>query len=129
MDHADARAGMTRTFFEQTVELALEELRSRPGPAAAEIDNLTVVVEARADPDQDSCGKCLLGMYEGVSLPERGADYIWALPDRISIYMDAHLALGLDREATAEEIRRTVLHEIAHYLGIEEARLHELGWG
>ena len=122
------RFGMTRGFFEQVVERALEELRSRPDSTAAAIDNLTVVVEERADPEQDPCGECLLGLYEGVAMPERG-NYMWALPDRISIFMDAHLALGLSRKKTEEEIRRTVFHEVAHYIGIEEDRLHELGWG
>lgn len=122
-----ARLGMTRDFFEQTVERALEELRTKPGPAAA-VDNLTVVVEERADRELDPCGKCLLGVYEGVAMPERSGGYMWALPDRISIFMEAHLALGLSRKATAGEIRKTVLHEVAHYLGIEEDRLHELGW-
>lgn len=119
---------MTRGFFEQIVERALEELRSRPDSTAAAIDNLTVVVEERADPEQDPCGECLLGLYEGVAMPERG-NYMWALPDRISIFMDAHLALGLSRKKTEEEIRKTVFHEVAHYVGIEEDRLHELGWG
>ena len=125
---ARPRSGMTRDFFEQTVERALEELRSRPDSTAAAIDNLTVVVEERADPEQDPCGECLLGLYEGVAMPERG-NYMWALPDRISIFMDAHLALGLSRKKTEEEIRKTVFHEVAHYVGIEEDRLHELGWG
>lgn len=122
------RFGMTRGFFEQAVERALEELRSKPDSTAAAIDNLTVVVEERADPEHDPCGECLLGLYEGVAMPERG-NYMWALPDRISIFMDAHLALGLSRKATAKEIRKTVFHEVAHYIGIEEDRLHELGWG
>ena len=125
---ARPRFGMTRCFFEQIVERALEELRSRPDSTAAAIDNLTVVVEERADPEQDPCGECLLGLYEGVAMPERG-NYMWALPDRISIFMDAHLALGLSRKKTEEEIRKTVFHEVAHYVGIEEDRLHELGWG
>ncbi len=120
---------MTREFFELIVERTLEELRAGRREAAAGIDNLLLVVEDSAAPEHDHCGECLLGLYEGTALPDRGTDYVWALPDRISIFMKAHLALGLDREGTAEEIRKTVLHEIAHYLGIEEPRLHEIGWG
>lgn len=77
---------------------------------------------------QDHTGEGLLGLYEGISLLERGMDYAGVLPDRITIYMDSHLKMGLDRAGTTDEIRRTVLHEIGHHLGIDDARLTELGW-
>jgi predicted Zn-dependent protease with MMP-like domain len=83
-----------------------------------------VVVE-----EQDPYDEGLLGLYEGIPLSDRGIDYAGVLPDRISIFVDSHLAMGLDRAGTAEQIRRTVLHEIAHHLGIGDRRLHELGWG
>lgn len=111
----------TREDFESVVELALEEL---PDAIAARLDNVVVVVEER-----DPHGEGLLGFYHGIPLLDRGMNYAGVLPDRISIFMDAHLALGLDREGTSEEIRRTVLHEIAHHLGIDDHRLRELGWG
>jgi predicted Zn-dependent protease with MMP-like domain len=69
----------------------------------------------------------VLGIYEGVSLDERG-DYSGVLPDRIVIFRQPHLELDLGRDELAAEIRRTVLHEIAHHLGIGDARLAELGW-
>lgn len=103
------------------MDVTLEEL---PVEIARRIDNLVVVVEER-DPHREG----LLGFYQGVSLRDRGMNYAGVLPDRISIFMDTHLALGLDDEGTAEEIRRTVLHEIAHHLGIDDHRLQELGWG
>ena len=82
-----------------------------------------VVVEERPPP-----GEYLLGLYEGISLADRGMDYAGALPDRITIYMESHIEMELDRVGTIEEIRRTVLHEIGHHLGIDDARLSELGW-
>lgn len=110
-----------REDFEEIVDAALEEL---PDDIAARLDNVVVVVEER-----DPHGEGLLGFYHGIPLPDRGMNYAGVLPDRISIFMDTHLALGLGSEATREEIRRTVLHEIAHHLGIDDLRLHELGWG
>ena len=69
----------------------------------------------------------LLGLYEGIPLKDRG-DYSGAFPDKITIYRLPHLALGLPADALRAEIRRTVLHEIAHHLGIDDARLADLGW-
>jgi predicted Zn-dependent protease with MMP-like domain len=63
-----------------------------------------------------------------VSLHDRSADYWGALPDRIVVFRRSHLDLGLDRDELEDEIRTTVLHEIAHHLGIDDDRLHELGW-
>lgn len=111
---------MTRREFERIVDQALEEL---PADIARKIDNLTVVVEHR-----DPTGEGLLGLYEGISLLDRGLDYAGVLPDRITIYMESHINMGLDPAGTGDEIRRTVLHEIGHHLGIDDARLSELGW-
>jgi predicted Zn-dependent protease with MMP-like domain len=88
------------------------------------MDNIHVVVEERPTPEQGD----VLGIYEGVSLPERAADYWGVLPDRIIVFREPHLELGLSDAELTEEIRRTVLHEIAHHLGIDDERLHELGW-
>lgn len=117
---------MNRGDFERIVEKTLDEL---PPEIRAQLDNLTIVVEAHPRPDQDPHRDGLLGLYEGVSLLERGADYAGVLPDRISVFMDGHKRLGLGPEDTAAEVRATVLHEIGHHLGIDEHRLHELGWG
>lgn len=112
---------MKRAEFEAAVDRALEGL---PAWVLERLDNLHVVVEDRPSPEQGD----VLGLYEGVSLPERSADYWGALPDRIVVYRKPHLELGLDVEELEEEIRRTVLHEIAHHLGIDDRRLEELGW-
>jgi predicted Zn-dependent protease with MMP-like domain len=113
-----------RRQFEQIVDQVLDEL---PEWVVERIDNLVVVVEESPTYEQDPDGE-LLGIYEGVSLRERSGDYWGALPDQITIFRQPHLELGLDAAALRAEIRRTVLHEMGHYLGIEDARLHELGW-
>jgi predicted Zn-dependent protease with MMP-like domain len=112
---------LNRLEFEAAVDNVLESL---PDWVIARLDNLHVVVEERPAPDQGD----ILGLYEGVSLPERSADYWGALPDRITVYRQPHLEMGLTDEELRDEIRRTVLHEIAHHLGIDEDRLGALGW-
>ncbi len=114
---------MNRRRFEQIVDRTLESL---PQWVLDRIDNLVVLVEERPTPEQDPHGD-LLGIYEGVSLAERG-DYWGAMPDRIIIFRQPHLALGLPERELEEEIRKTVLHEIAHHLGIDDRRLTELGY-
>lgn len=116
---------MSRAHFEAVVDRVLEEL---PDWVQERIDNLFVVVEDRPRPEQDPEGTGLLGLYEGVSLAERSGDYWGAMPDQITIFRLPHLALGLAAPDLEHEIRRTVLHELAHHLGIDDVRLHELGW-
>ncbi|MCI0542939.1 MAG: metallopeptidase family protein [Actinobacteria bacterium] len=112
---------MRRHEFEIVVDRALDSL---PAWVIDEIDNLVVVVEDEPPPDQED----LLGIYEGIALNER-EDYSGVLPDRIVIYRRPHLELGLSSEDLEREIRKTVLHELAHHLGIGDERLEELGWG
>lgn len=111
--------------FEQAVD---DVLTSLPAWVNDKIDNLMITVEERPTREQDPDGDGLLGLYEGVSLPERSADYWGALPDRIYIFRSPHVALHLGEEELLEEIRRTVLHELAHHLGIDDERLTEIGW-
>jgi len=109
-----------RHQFEREVDRVIESL---PRWVIEEIDNLIFVVEDDPTPEQGD----VLGIYEGVSLAERG-DYFGALPDRIVIFYRPHLAMGLDDDELRQEIRTTVLHELGHHLGIDDARLTELGW-
>lgn len=111
---------MRRHQFESEVDRVIESL---PDWVIEEIDNLIVVVEDDPTAEQGD----VLGIYEGVSLAERG-DYFGVLPDRIVIFYRPHLALQLDHDELREEIRKTVLHELGHHLGIDDARLTELGW-
>jgi predicted Zn-dependent protease with MMP-like domain len=98
-------------------------LEALPEWVIDEIDNLVVVVEDQPSEEQGD----VLGIYEGVSLAERG-DYFGVLPDRIVIFYGPHIELGLDEDELRAEIRKTVLHELAHHLGIDDSRLTELGW-
>ncbi len=114
---------MSREEFEDAVRDALDEI---PPELARQIDNVVVLVED--DPPEDDPE--LLGLYEGVPLTERGE--FWAtgaLPDRITIYRRPTLALCDSRDDVVEEVAVTVVHEIAHHFGIDDERLHELGWG
>lgn len=111
---------MRRHEFEREVDRVIENL---PQWVLDEVDNLIVVVEDEPTEEQGD----LLGIYEGVSLAERG-DYWGALPDRIVIFYRPHLDLGLTDQELKEEIRKTVLHELGHHLGIDDDRLTELGW-
>ena len=119
------RGMMTRRQFERIVDDVVESL---PQWVADQVDNLRMVVQDWSTPDQDPDGSGLLGLYEGVSLLERGNEYYAVAPDTITVFRGPHLDLGLDRGELADEIRRTVLHELAHHLGIEESRLHEIGY-
>lgn len=116
---------MNRSTFEAVVDEVIESL---PQWVHDTVDNLVIVVEHEPSADQlPDNGDDLLGIYEGVSLAER-EDYWGAMPDQITIFHGPHLRLELDDDDLRTEIRKTVLHEIGHHLGIDDARLHELGW-
>ncbi len=103
-------------------------LASLPPWVVARIDNVVFVVALRPRQGQNPTGETLLGLYEGVSLADRGIDYYAVTPDEITVFYEAHMALGLSDEELRAEIRTTVLHELGHHLGIDDDRLHEIGW-
>jgi predicted Zn-dependent protease with MMP-like domain len=115
--------------FDELVEQALDGL---PPELSKLLDNVAVVVEDWPDYstplDSGGPGGTLYGLYEGVPLTERGASYFGVLPDRITIFRGP-----LERDFRAgeleEQVRITVVHEIAHFFGFDEERLEELGWG
>lgn len=117
---------MRRWEFERIVD---EALCSLPDWALERIDNLRVVVEEWPTADQDPDDEGLLGLYDGIALPERGLDYVDVMPDTIWIFRQPHLALELPADELRREIRRTVLHEVAHYFGLDDDHLDEIGWG
>ncbi|HEX9642567.1 MAG TPA: metallopeptidase family protein [Acidimicrobiia bacterium] len=119
------RGVMSRRAFERVVD---EVLGTLPAWVVERIDNLQVVVEEWPSVDQDPDDEGMLGLYDGVSLAERGIDYFAAMPDTIWVFRGPHLELGLTSQELRAEIRTTVLHEIAHHLGIDDERLHDLGW-
>lgn len=93
------------------------------------LDNIEILVLEHADEDLDPDGEGLLGLYVGMPLPERGFDYAGELPDVIYIFRQPHLQLGLTPGELEEEIARTLIHEVAHYFGIDDDHLDEIGWG
>lgn len=111
---------MSRRRFESLVSDALDLL---PAELAKLMDNVVVLVEDR-NPDVPD----LLGLYEGIALTERGWDYAGHLPDHITIYRDAILDICDTREDVVDEVAITVVHEVAHHFGIDDERLHALGW-
>jgi predicted Zn-dependent protease with MMP-like domain len=112
---------LDREAFEALVEHALDEI---PDEIARLVHNVVVLVEDQPPRDDPH----LLGVYEGVSLTERTHDHV-GLPDRITIFRGPLLAMCRDAAELVREIRVTVVHEIAHHFGIDDARLHELGYG
>jgi predicted Zn-dependent protease with MMP-like domain len=113
---------MGRQRFEELVADALDEV---PAELLRLMDNVVVLVEDDPPPEDPD----LLGVYEGHALTERGYDYTGVLPDRITIFRRPILAVCDSEEDVVEEVAVTVVHEIAHHFGIDDDRLHELGWG
>jgi len=110
---------------ERFEELVADALDTVPEALMRLLDNVVVLV-VDDPPDGD---RHLLGLYEGYPLTERGFDYGAVLPDRISIFRRPILSLCHSEEQVVAEVRITVVHEIAHHFGIDDARLHQLGWG
>lgn len=112
---------MSPLRFDELVDAALDQI---PDELAALVQNCVVVVEDRApEPDSD-----LLGFYDGIPLSERDSLYSGVLPDRIVIYRDAILDLCESEDEVVDEVRITVWHEVAHYFGIDDDRLDEMGY-
>ena len=112
---------MSEARFEELVGDALDQI---PAELTRAIDNVVILIEPR-NPDEPH----LLGLYHGIALTERDSHYGGSLPDTITVYRDALLEACTDDTQVVEEVRITVIHEIAHYFGIDEERLHQLGWG
>ena len=105
-------------------ELVVAELDELPDDMVDGLDNVVFVTDDR--PEDGSLD--LLGLYDGVALTERGTYGFGELPDRIILYREPHLAV-VDTEAELrDEIHVTLVHEIAHFYGIDDDQLHELGW-
>ncbi len=107
--------------FEALVDRALDGI---PDELASLVHNLVVLVEAEPPADDPD----LLGLYDGVALTEREGGYAGALPDRILIFREPLLDLCDSLAELEEEVRITVVHEVAHHFGIDDDRLHDLGY-
>ncbi len=117
--------------FEELVEEALDSI---PDEFWAVVDNLAVTVSDWPSQDQlyssgIGGGGLLLGLYEGVPLTERSTHYGLVPPDKVTIFRRPILRVcpPNDEAAVREQVRRTVLHEVAHHFGISDSRLHEIG--
>jgi predicted Zn-dependent protease with MMP-like domain len=107
--------------FEELVADALDDLPAELGRA---MDNVSVFVEERSRRGN------LLGLYEGIPLTERHSGYSgMVMPDRITIFRDNICASCETEEEVVGQVRRTVIHEVAHHFGIGDRRLTQLGWG
>ena len=105
--------------FEDLVASALDSL---PEQLGAMMRNVAVTVEHNPGP------RGLLGLYQGVPLTSRTSSYAGVLPDHITIYRHAICAICFTEAEVAEQVRKTVVHEVGHHFGISDDRLEELGW-
>ena len=111
---------MTPQRFDELVGDALDLI---PPDLASAIDNVVILVADRNADEPD-----LLGLYEGIALTERDSWYAGSLPDTITIYREALQDVCASEAEVVDEVAITVIHEIAHHFGIDDDRLHELGW-
>ncbi len=112
---------LTADEFDQLVSEALDTI---PAELAKMVDNCVVLVEDDAPEDAPD----LLGLYEGTPLTERGEWYTGVLPDTIRLFRRPILQVCESYDDVVDEVRVTVVHEIAHHFGIDDHRLHDLGW-
>jgi predicted Zn-dependent protease with MMP-like domain len=105
--------------FEEMVITALDGL---PDELGRLMQNVAVTVEHEPGPPG------LLGLYQGIPLTNRTSQYAGVLPDRITIYHQAICAVCHTPGEVVDQVRRTVIHEVAHHFGIDDDRLDELGW-
>jgi predicted Zn-dependent protease with MMP-like domain len=111
---------VTNERFEQ---LAAEALASLPQELASQMENVAILVEDEAP------GRNLFGLYEGVPLTKRGPmTYSGVMPDRITLYQAAICRVCFSEEDVRAQVRKTVIHEVAHHFGISDPRLEEMGW-
>ena len=120
-----------RARFEELVIEAIDEL---PDDILAMLDNVEIVVadaptahqlDEAGDLDE---GEMLLGLYEGIPLTDRTGSYSLVLPDKITLFQEALESVCPDDATLRNEVRVTVIHELAHHFGISDRRLRELGW-
>lgn len=122
---------MERAHFRQLVREAVAEL---PPALLERVHNVAIVIERRPTArDRKAAGlgpgRTLLGLYHGIPLTQRGEYYNLVPPDKISIYQEPIEEFCRDDDEVREQVRKTVLHELGHYFGIDDDRLHELGMG
>jgi predicted Zn-dependent protease with MMP-like domain len=112
---------MSEQRFDQLVEAAFDRI---PDELTALLDNVVLFIEDDAPADDPD----LLGLYHGTPLTERDSQYAGVLPDRILVFRNPTLRMCETEEEVVAEVAVTVAHEIAHHFGIEDDRLHDLGY-
>lgn len=112
-----------RSEFEELVSRALDDV---PPQLLSLAQNLVVLVEAEPPAHEEAD---LLGLYEGIPLTERDGSYSGVLPDHIRIFQGPLQRMCSSHDEVVDEIRITVVHEIAHHFGIDDDKLHALGYG
>jgi predicted Zn-dependent protease with MMP-like domain len=105
-------------------KLVIDELDQLPDDMVEGLENVVFVVEDR--PEDGSLDR--LGLYDGLALTERTQYGMGELPDRIVVYREPHLAQCDSEDELRDEIHTTLVHEIAHFYGIDDEQLHEMGW-
>ena len=108
--------------FDALVDEALDGI---PAQLARLVHNVVVLVE---DEPPEGEPRDLLGLYDGVALTERSDSWLPELPDRIFLFRGPLLDMCADADELRDEVRITVVHEVAHHFGIDDDRLHELGY-
>jgi len=114
---------------EQFDAIVRETIDAMPPWVHDALDNIEILIADEPDEEIGLEAADLLGLYTGVPLPERSVEDSGELPDVIYIFRRPHLKLGLPPDELHKEIATTLLHEIAHYFGIDDDQLDELGWG
>lgn len=120
---------LTDQEFDALITRAMDEL---PQEYITGLENVAIVMAD--DPSEEQQvkmrlreeGKILLGLYEGIPLPQRGAGYAFVLPDKITLFKNSILRVVRDEAELFEQIKRTLWHEIAHYYGLSHARMDAL---
>ena len=122
-----------RERFEELVIQAIDEL---PDDILGMLDNVEIVVADSPTADQLDeagnldAGEMLLGLYEGIPLTSRhSSSYSLVVPDKITIFQRPIEGICSTHDEVVDQVRKTVIHEVAHHFGIGEERLRELGWG
>ncbi|GGA76422.1 hypothetical protein GCM10011490_29000 [Pseudoclavibacter endophyticus] len=103
--------------------LVVDELDELPDEMVDGLENVVFQVE-----DRPADGSLILGVYEGFALTERGQYGFGELPDRIVLFREPLLSICDDEDELRDEVHTTLVHEIAHFYGIDDAELHRLGW-
>jgi predicted Zn-dependent protease with MMP-like domain len=117
---------MKKSEFENVVQQAMDNLPDWVHEALEHIEiRVTDAPGDECEPGEDD----LLGLYVGVPLTERSLDDVLEMPDVIYLYRLPHLAMELPLDELREEIATTLIHEIAHYFGIDDDHLDDIGWG